>query len=197
MTNPTTQQPQLAAPTPTASPIVAIIRAVVVLVVVAVIGIIAAAVLLPNNTTLILQLLGVIVPTSAALLAYLKSTDNQAKIQAIHVDVNSRLTQLLKAKGESEHAQGVIQGSEALSARQNIDALAASRDAALVAKQAADTAREAALQVTKAAEMAAAVLAAARLAPAQAVEQVLDEKVVPIVQNEVQRVVGEHKEEGH
>jgi len=159
--NPTTGQPQIAPPPAPLSPVTTVIRALVVLVVVAVVGIVLASVLLPGNTALILQMLGVVVPTTGALLAYLQSTANQAKIQAIHVDVNSRLTELLSTQGESERAKGVIQGSEALAVRSSTDALAASMQAAIVAKQAADTAREAAQQVTEAAQQAAAVLAAA------------------------------------
>lgn len=146
---------------PIVSPAVTVIRALVVLAAVAVSGIIAAAVLLPGNTALVLQVLGVVLPTTGALLAYLQSTANQAKIQAVHVDLNSRLTQMLETKGESEHAKGVIQGAGALSIRQNTDVLAAATEAAIVAKQAADTAKEAALQVAQAAAQAAAVLAAA------------------------------------
>jgi hypothetical protein len=163
--NQTTKQPQgqpISSPAPLGPNTTgAIIYALVILVVVGVVGIILAAVLLPNNTTLILQVLGVIIPTTGALLAYLKSTGNEAKIQAIHVDVNSRLTELLATQGDAEHAKGVIQGAEALSLRQGVDTLAASVEAANVAKAAAETAREAALQVTQAAEKAAAALAAA------------------------------------
>jgi hypothetical protein len=159
--NPTTGQPQIAPPLPaTTSPITTVIRALVVIVVVAVAGIVLASVLLPGNTVLILQVLGVVVPTTGALLAYLQSANNQAKIQAIHVDVNSRLTELLSTQGESGRAKGVIEGAEALSVRSSNDALAASMQAAIVAKQAAETAREAAQQVTNAAQQAAAVLAA-------------------------------------
>lgn len=166
MTNKTTGQPQVLTPPAPApqSPIRSLIIALVVLAIVAVAGIILASVLLPGNTGLILQVLGVVVPTSGALLAYLQSTNNQAKIQAIHVDVNSRLTELLAAQGDAEHAKGVIQGAEALSTRQAVDTLAvqqaAGLEAAVVAKQAAETATEAALQVVHAAERAAAVLAA-------------------------------------
>lgn len=159
--DPTTGQPVVVAPLPSASPVSTIIRALVVLVMVSVIGVILASVLVPGNTGLIIQILGVALPTTGALLAYLQSTANQAKIQAIHVDVNSRLTQLLSTQGESERAKGVIEGSEALSVRSSSDTMAASLQAAIVAKQAAETAAAAAQQVTLAAQQAAAVLAQA------------------------------------
>ena len=49
-------------------------------------------------------------PTIVAMLSYFASKKNSAAIEKIHIDINSRMTELLKvSKGES-HAEGLAQG---------------------------------------------------------------------------------------
>lgn len=35
---------------------------------------------------------------------------NKAKLNELHISVNSRLTELLEQKGKASHAEGVVQG---------------------------------------------------------------------------------------
>ncbi len=58
--------------------------------------------------------------TVAAGLAYLKSRDNSIAIKDLHVIVNDRLTQLLKATGDMERAAGFAEGSTAQSDRGDV-----------------------------------------------------------------------------
>ena len=146
--------------TPPSSPTATLIWSVVILSVVTIIGIVTSAVLLPGNTTLIVQILAVIVPTSAALMAVLKSTQNQTKIEGIRVDVNSRLSQLLESKSAQSRAEGVIEGSGAMATTRHADTIAAAVEAARVAMQAAQTAKAAAEEVVRAAKEAAEILVA-------------------------------------
>jgi hypothetical protein len=48
----------------------------------------------------------------AALGALGLSARNAKKIQEVHVSVNSRMDELLKLQGASEHAKGVLQGAQ-------------------------------------------------------------------------------------
>jgi len=46
----------------------------------------------------------------AALGAVVVSAINSRKINAVHVDINSRMSQLLEVSGNAAHAEGVMQG---------------------------------------------------------------------------------------
>jgi hypothetical protein len=44
--------------------------------------------------------------------ALVSSLFNRKKLRALHVDINSRLSELIKASGEAERAKGVAEGRE-------------------------------------------------------------------------------------
>ncbi len=44
--------------------------------------------------------------------AFIVGLVNRHHIQAIHIDINSRLTQLLEANSAASHAEGVAQGEQ-------------------------------------------------------------------------------------
>jgi hypothetical protein len=46
----------------------------------------------------------------AALGAVVMSYRNSKKIQEVHIDINSRMTELLRVSGQTAHAEGVVQG---------------------------------------------------------------------------------------
>jgi hypothetical protein len=52
----------------------------------------------------------IVAPTLTALLALLKSQENAAAIQNVHVEVNSRLTQLLEQTSIAQRAEGRAEG---------------------------------------------------------------------------------------
>jgi len=58
------------------------------------------------------DLLPVLVPTVPALLAFIQSFNNAANIKRVHIDINSRVTELVDAIRNSSHAQGVALGIE-------------------------------------------------------------------------------------
>lgn len=98
----------------------ATIRAVVVVIVVTVVAIVALSIFSPgDNTGIILQIVGVVAPTTAALLALSRSSQNSEQISQTHnrveeLDdrVNGRLTQLVQRTDEAARAQGVHQGEQ-------------------------------------------------------------------------------------
>ncbi len=47
---------------------------------------------------------------AAAFFAYLKSQQNSAKIEEVHLTFNSRMDELLKLAKKDAHAEGVIEG---------------------------------------------------------------------------------------
>jgi hypothetical protein len=51
-----------------------------------------------------------LITSGAAIGALIMGVRNSNKIQAVHVDINSRMTQLLKATGTAAHAEGVEAG---------------------------------------------------------------------------------------
>ena len=51
-----------------------------------------------------------IAPTLAAVTGLIVSLKNRSKLTALHIDLNSRLSELLKAHGASERAEGVLEG---------------------------------------------------------------------------------------
>jgi len=53
-----------------------------------------------------------IAPTLVATGSLIASIKNRSKLNALHIDLNSRLTELLKAHGASERAEGVLEGRQ-------------------------------------------------------------------------------------
>jgi len=51
-----------------------------------------------------------VAPTLLALASVVNSIRNSQKLNGIHIDLNSRLTQLLEARGISERATGKAEG---------------------------------------------------------------------------------------
>ncbi len=51
-------------------------------------------------------------PTLVAVAALVSSLKNSSKLQALHIDLNSRLTQLMEASAKSERAMGHAAGLE-------------------------------------------------------------------------------------
>lgn len=173
MINKNTSEPESSTSArPAPAPTVTIIRAVVALIFVGVLGIVAAAVFAPANADLVTKILTFIGPAVIGLIALIK-------IQAVHVDVNSRLTQLVRATAAQKHAEGVLEGANASAAGRHDADTAAAHEAARVAlliseadraasERITTAAAAAAEQITKAATAAAAVLAAAATAPSPA-----------------------------
>lgn len=96
------------------------VRAIVIVMVATVAAIVSLAIFVPgDNTVVVLQIVGVVAPTTAALLALLKSAENtikteatQEQVQRLSVTVDGRLTQLLEARSDASHAAGVHQGEQ-------------------------------------------------------------------------------------
>lgn len=59
-----------------------------------------------DNTALIASILGFIAPTTAALLALVKSTQAGAAVQELRLDVNHRLSQLLEQTAKAAKSEG-------------------------------------------------------------------------------------------
>lgn len=57
-----------------------------------------------------IALIATIAPTLVAVGGLVSSLRNRTKLKALHVDINSRLTQLLSATGARERAEGVLEG---------------------------------------------------------------------------------------
>jgi hypothetical protein len=57
-----------------------------------------------------IALIVAVAPTLLALAGVVNSVRNSQKLNTIHVDLNSRLTQLLLATGASAHANGKAEG---------------------------------------------------------------------------------------
>lgn len=78
----------------------------------AVIAILGIELLRPtkDNTQLITSVMGMIVPTTAALLVLLRGNSTEQSVQEIHLAVNSRLSELLEQTAKSERAAGLAAG---------------------------------------------------------------------------------------
>lgn len=174
--NPNTNEPESTLPVPPAPPMpsTVLIRAIVVLAVVTVAAMVATAVLLPDNPALGERIVLYAGGITSALMVLLRSAQNAAGIQKVHVDLNSRLTAFMKMQGDAERAKGVLEGSEAAVGTQHDTVLAAATEAATVARVAAETATAAAHQVAKVATEAAAAL----VLSAQAQEHLPDGTVI-------------------
>lgn len=55
-------------------------------------------------------LIAAVPPTLLSFAAVISSLLNRGKINGLHLDVNSRLTELLKQTGLAAHAEGLAQG---------------------------------------------------------------------------------------
>lgn len=181
MRNQTTGEPESPMPMPPAPPTTStvLIRAIVVLGVATVVAMIATSILLPDNPDLAEKIVLYVGGLTGALMVLLRSNQNAAGIQKVHIDLNSRLSAYMKELAEAERAKGVLQGTAAAGASQQDTIATATLEAAHVARTAAETATAAATQVaragvaaadkvTQAAVDAAAVLVAAAHAPAPA-----------------------------
>lgn len=73
---------------------------------VAIVAITALAIFAPGDASTAIGHVLVVVGT---VFTYLRSTANAAKIQAVHVDVNDRLSQLVRAEKSASHAEGAAQ----------------------------------------------------------------------------------------
>lgn len=62
--------------------------------------------------TIVLALIAVVPTTVAALAAWRSSRRNAEAIQRVHIDINSRMTELLKASKAESKAEGREQGRE-------------------------------------------------------------------------------------
>src|SRR6185503_2817774 len=113
--NPNTQEPESTLPVPSAPPslTVVVIGALVIVVVVTVIAMVLTSIFLPDNPTLACSIVRYTGEITAALLILLRSTQNAAGIQKVHVDLNSRLTAYMRDLALAERAKGVLQGTEA------------------------------------------------------------------------------------
>lgn len=75
-------------------------------------AIVLVSVLLPgrDNALIIGQILTVAAPTTVALLAYIKGSQNNEAIREVHLSVNSRMDKLLEQKGIASRAAGREEG---------------------------------------------------------------------------------------
>lgn len=75
-------------------------------------AVVAVEVLRPDkdNAALVTAILGVIVPTTAALLALVRGNETERAVRDVHLLVNSRLTQLLEQTAVASRAQGKEEG---------------------------------------------------------------------------------------
>lgn len=81
---------------------------VAVLVTVSVVSILLMSFFRPtgNITAFITAIITIMTPTVTALLALLKGQENAAAIQNVHVDINSRLSELVEQSGLAQRAAG-------------------------------------------------------------------------------------------
>jgi hypothetical protein len=171
MHNPTESLP----PTPPPTSITAVlVRAIVILGVATVVAIIATSVLLPDNSELAEKIVLYVGGLTGALMLLLRSSQNAAGIQKVHIDLNSRLSAYMKELAEAERAKGVLQGTVAAGASQQETIATATLEAAHVARTAAEAATVAAAQVVKAGEAAADKVTQAADAAAAKVTEAAD-----------------------
>jgi hypothetical protein len=57
-----------------------------------------------------LTIAAIVAPTVTSLLAFFASRHNSRKIDGLEIQINGRLTQLLKLTQSASHAEGVIEG---------------------------------------------------------------------------------------
>jgi hypothetical protein len=95
-----------------------------------------------DNTAIYTQIVGMLVPTSAAILALIKVNQTSEAVQNVHISLNSRLTQLLEQTELASRAKG------------KADAITDAAAASAITSSAAD-------KIDKAAVAAAASVAAA------------------------------------
>jgi len=86
-----------------------LIRVGGVLGVVLIVAIVVLSILSPGDNAVTIT---TIVAATMALLSFLASRANAGKIEQIHLSVNSRLDQLLKAEKDTSRAEGVAQERE-------------------------------------------------------------------------------------
>lgn len=65
-----------------------------------------------TSTPVVISILGFATATIASMLALVKVNQVGSQMTALHLDVNSRLTQLIAASSEAAKAQGQLQGAE-------------------------------------------------------------------------------------
>lgn len=66
-----------------------------------------------DNLDLIAIVFAAITPTTVALLAYMKTTENAQAVKDVHLAINGRLTQLLAMTELASRAEGVAEGTQA------------------------------------------------------------------------------------
>lgn len=66
-----------------------------------------------DNLDLIAIVFAAITPTTVALLAYMKTSENAQAVKDVHLALNGRLTQLLAMTDRSSHAEGLAEGTQA------------------------------------------------------------------------------------
>ena len=96
-------------------------RYVVSLVIIALVGalsIVAVTLARPHedNTAIYTQIVGMIVPTTAAILALIRVGETNEAVQNVHISLNSRLSQLLEKTESSSRAAGKADAEAAAAA---------------------------------------------------------------------------------
>jgi hypothetical protein len=84
-------------------------------VVIVIVAVLAAIVLVesrggPDVETLVVNMLAFTAPTIAAILALMKAAESVAVVKDLHIQINSRMTQLLELTAAAAHAEGVVAG---------------------------------------------------------------------------------------
>lgn len=64
-----------------------------------------------STLQIICTLIAAIPPSAIALLAWLSSRKNKAAIQLVHLQINSRMDELLAASKQASRAEGVVAGA--------------------------------------------------------------------------------------
>lgn len=111
--DPITDRRVLVTPLPAATPSPVVLVAVVAMALIGAGAIVLIGIFAPERSALLIgQVLALLVPTTAALLAVLKSTQNSQAIQQVHLSLNGRLEQLLRVTASSQRAEGNIEGAQ-------------------------------------------------------------------------------------
>lgn len=63
-----------------------------------------------TTEALLAAIAAIVVPTAAAIVAAMRAGESHRAVQELHIQVNSRLTELLAATAASNRAEGVLEG---------------------------------------------------------------------------------------
>ena len=88
------------------------------------------------------QVVTMVVPTIAAIAAFIQGRQNKTKIEQIHLTINSRISELLKATEEAARIAGHFEGKGEASQAAKLAVTKAAEVAAEIVAKAAEVAAE-------------------------------------------------------